>query len=224
MQTFVIQSQKGGSGKTMLAAHLAVEAERCGHPTWLIDTDPQGTLGHWHERRVAERPPRLDVSGPWLTKSTVERVALGLDRVSREGAALCIIDCPGAISEQNTALLSLADLVLVPVRPSPSDLWAVAETVALIKAADKPFLFVLAQAKAQATITAQAVAALSEHGRVAQAFVTDRVAYAAAMTGGLTAPELRPKGAEAAEVTALWREIISANPQNANAAKAKVAV
>jgi chromosome partitioning protein len=94
------------------------------------------------------------------------------------------------------------------VRPSPSDLWAVAETVARVKSAGKPFVFVITQAKPQASITAQAIAALSQHGRVAQAFVSDRVAYASAMTGGNTAPEVA-KGQAAREVSALWAEIKS---------------
>jgi len=96
---------------------------------------------------------------------------------------------------------------LIPVRPSPSDLWAVAETVALVKESKKPFVFVITQAKPQATITAQAIAALSKHGRVAQSFISDRVAYAAAMTGGNTAPELAARGPAAQEIEALWKEV-----------------
>ena len=62
MQTIVVNSQKGGSGKTMLCAHLAVQAERAGDgPVFLIDTDPQGTLSTWHEHRVAETPQRAEV-------------------------------------------------------------------------------------------------------------------------------------------------------------------
>ena len=61
MKTIVIASQKGGSGKTMLAAHLAVEAERTGNTAWLIDTDRQATLSLWHDRRKADTPQRLDV-------------------------------------------------------------------------------------------------------------------------------------------------------------------
>src|SRR5271167_597559 len=132
MKTIVITSQKGGSGKTTLAAHLAVEAERVGDaPAWLIDTDKQATLSLWHERREHDTPQRAEVS--------FGRLAAGLT--------------------------SLADRVLIPVRPSPADLWAVSETVALVKDAGKPFLFVITQAKAQASITAQTIAALSEHGR-----------------------------------------------------------
>jgi chromosome partitioning protein len=99
--------------------------------------------------------------------------------------------------------------VLIPVRPSPADLWAVSETVALVKDAGKPFLFVITQAKSQATITAQTVAALSHHGRVAQIFIADRVPYAGAMTGGRTAPELSPKGPAAEEISGLWSVVKS---------------
>ena len=68
---------------------------------------------------------------------------------------------------------------------------------------------VITQAKGHATITAQTIAALSEHGRVAQSFIADRVPYAVAMTGGRTAPELGPKSAAAEEVAALWRDLKS---------------
>jgi chromosome partitioning protein len=199
MKTIILASQKGGSGKTMLAAHLSVEAERTGDkPVWLIDTDRQATLSTWHHRRNSDTPGRLD--------ATFARIREGLQKLEREHAAFCFIDTAPTISDQNTALLEFADLVLIPVRPSPSDLWAVAETVELVKDAGKPFLFVITQAKPQASITAQAAAALSRHGRVAQSFVNDRVAYAAAMTGGNTAPET-VKGPAADEIAALWLEI-----------------
>jgi chromosome partitioning protein len=202
MKTILITSQKGGSGKTMLAAHLAVEAERTGDaPAWIIDTDRQATLTRWHERRQADTPQRGDVR--------IDRLMTGLAALSGQGAAYCFIDTAPTISEQTAALIELADMVLIPVRPSPSDLWAVTETVQLVKDAEKPFLFVITQAKQQATITAQAIAALSEHGRVAKSFIADRVAYAAAMTGGNTAPEIAPRGPAAEEVAALWLELKS---------------
>ncbi len=183
----------------MLVAHLAVEAERCKEVVWVVDTDHQATLSLWHNRREAETPLRLD--------APVERIPEALEKIAAQKATFCFIDSAPTISEQNTKLLQVADLVLIPVRPSPSDLWSVAETVTKVKEAAKPFLFVITQAKTQATITAQAVAALSQHGRVAQSFISDRVGYAAAMTGGNTAPELTPKGPVATELNALWKEI-----------------
>ena len=202
MKTIVVTSQKGGSGKTTLTAHLAVEAERNGDaPVWIIDTDKQGTLSLWHERREADTPERAEVPLP--------RLAAGLVALAGRGGAYCFIDTAPTISDQTVGLIALADLVVIPVRPSPADLWSVAETVALVKEAGKPFLFVITQAKPQATITAQTAAALSQHGRVAEAFIGDRVPYAMAMTGGRTATELGAKSAAAAEVAALWGQVKS---------------
>ena len=65
----VINSQKGGSGKTMLAKHLAVEAERAGDgPVFLIDTDPQGSLTAWHTKRKSEIPQRVEIPFEGLRK------------------------------------------------------------------------------------------------------------------------------------------------------------
>jgi cellulose biosynthesis protein BcsQ len=108
----------------------------------------------------------------------------------------------------------LADLVLIPVRPSPADLWAVSETVAQVQSVGKPFLFVITQAKPQASITAQSIAALSQYGRVAQSFIGDRVPSATAMTGGQTAPELAAKSPAAKEIATLWIEVKSCFNEN----------
>lgn len=200
MKTILINSQKGGSGKTTLCAHLSVQAERAGDgPVYLIDTDPQGSLSTWHEKRQAETPRRVEIP--------FQDLVGGLDLLRNRGAAYCLIDTAPTRTDENAALFGLADLVLVPIRPSPSDLWAAAATVAMLKDAAIPFLFVLTQAKANASITAQAAAALSHHGRIAETFIADRVPYAAAMTNGLTAIELTPKGPAAVETAALWNNI-----------------
>ena len=135
------------------------------------------------------------------------RLANGHTALAERGAAYRFIDTPPTISDQRASVLDLADLVLIPVRPSPADLWAVSQTVALAKEAEKPFLFVITQAKANATITAQTIAALSQHGRVAPSFIADRVPYAVAMTAD--APELSPNGPAALELTALWKDVKS---------------
>lgn len=200
MKTIVINSQKGGSGKTTLCAHLAVQAERVGDgPAYLIDTDPQGTLSTWHDKRQAEAPRRVEVP---LTD-----LAQGLTVLKGRKAAYCFIDTAPTRTDETAALFRMADLVLIPIRPSPSDLWAAAATVALLREAGVPFLFVVTQAKANASITAQAAAALSHSGPVAQTLIADRVPYAASMTDGRTAIELSPKGPAALETAALWENI-----------------
>lgn len=200
METLVWNSQKGGSGKTSLCAHVAVEAEHSGDgPVYLIDTDPQGTLSTWHESREAETPHRIEVE--------LSAIGPSLTTLEQRGAAYCMIDTAPTRADENAALFELANLVLVPVRPSPSDLWAVAATVSLLKRIGTPFLFVVNQATLNANITAQAVAALSHHGPVAQTIIASRVPYAAAMTDGHTAPELAGKGPAASEIAGLWMNI-----------------
>ena len=177
MRTIVVNSQKGGSGKTTLCAHLSVEAERAGNgPVFLIDTDPQGTLTTWHEKRQAEIPQRVEL--------TFGAIVEGLKQLRQRNAAFCFIDTAPSRTDETAALFDLADLVIVPIRPSPSDLWAAAATVELLKRGQSPFLFVLNQVKANASITAHAAASLSHHGPVAETLIGDRVPYAAAMTDG----------------------------------------
>lgn len=212
MKTIVINSQKGGSGKTTLCAHLAVQAERGGDgPVFVIDTDPQGTLSTWHEHRAAEFPLRVEVP--------LSEIVNGLRVLKDRKAAFCFVDTAPTRTDQNAALFQLADLVLVPIRPSPSDLWAASATVDMLKAAGIPFLFVLNQVKANASITAQAAAALSHHGPVAETFIADRVPYAAAMTDGRTALELSAKGPAGIETAALWKNIKACLHANMNKRK-----
>ena len=215
MKTLVWNSQKGGSGKTNLCAHIAVEAERAKDgPVYLIDTDPQGTLSTWHESREAETPHRIEVTLPTL--------AAALGTLAQRDAKWCMIDTAPTRADENVELFRLADLVLVPVRPSPSDLWAVAATVGLLKQVGTPFLFVVNQATLNANITAQAVAALSHHGPVAQTIIVNRVPYAAAMTDGHTAPELAIKGPAATEIAGLWKNIKSCMHANMKNTKAEI--
>jgi chromosome partitioning protein len=134
-------------------------------------------------------------------------IAEGLRQLRQRNAAFCFIDTAPSRTDETAVLFDLADLVLVPIRPSPSDLWAASATVELLKRENVPFLFVLNQAKANASITAQAAASLSHHGPVAETFIGDRVPYAAAMTDGRTALEITPKGPAAIETAALWQNI-----------------
>jgi chromosome partitioning protein len=130
-----------------------------------------------------------------------------LQQLQQRDTAFCFIDTAPSRTDETVALFQLADLVIVPIRPSPSDLWAAAATVDLLKRDNIPFLFVLNQVKANAGITAQAAAALSHYGPVAETFIGDRVPYAAAMTDGRTAIELSTKGPAAIETAALWKNI-----------------
>jgi chromosome partitioning protein len=202
MQVIVINSQKGGSAKTMLAKHLSVEAERAGDgPVFMIDTDPQGSLTAWHTKRESETPQRIDLPFEGLERS------LGLLR--QRGATYCLIDTASGRVEVAKELFRLADFVIFPVQASEDDLTAAPVTVQALKDAQVPFMFVLTRVKANTLITAQAAAILSKHGQVAETFVGDRTAYKSPYPKGQTITEAEPKGAAANEMSALWQNIKS---------------
>ncbi len=200
MQVIVINSQKGGSAKTMLAKHLSVEAERAGDgPVFLIDTDPQGSLTAWHAKRESEAPQRVD-----LPFEALER---GLELLRQHGAAYCLIDTASGRVEVAKELFRIADFVVFPVQASEDDLTAAPVTVQSLKDAGVPFLFVLTRVKANTLITAQAAAVLSRHGQVAETFVGDRTAYKSPYSEGQTITEVEPRGPAAKEMSSLWNNI-----------------
>ena len=197
MKTIVLASQKGGAGKTTLAAHLAVAAEVAGDgPVVLIDTDPQGSLSAWWNARAAPNPALAPTSIAGLREKLIALAAAG--------HTYAVVDTPPAITDSIKAVVGLADLVIIPTRPSPHDLRAVGSTVDLVQAADKPFVFAVMQAKAGSRLVAQAVAALSAHGVVAESLVHDRVDYASSMIDGRTVQEVDARGRSAEEIARLW--------------------
>jgi chromosome partitioning protein len=197
MQVLVLASQKGGAGKTTLALHLAVAAEAAGHgPVVLVDADPQGTLTRWWNFRAQETPK--------MAASSVADLRSSLKSLADGGFKLAIVDTAGRSSEANRTIIEQANLVLMPVRPSAADLWALGETVEACKQFDRPFSFAVCQATRGALLTIQTVAALSAHGAVAPVVVHSRVNYAAGLASGQTIQELEPKGPGAEEVASLW--------------------
>ncbi|HEY1837797.1 MAG: ParA family protein [Rhizomicrobium sp.] len=197
MYTVVMASQKGGSGKTTLSGHLAVEAERAGAgPVALIDTDPQGSLSQWWNARSAQSPHFAQVS--------LFELDTALEGLRKAGIRLVVIDTPPAITESITRVVAHGDLVVVPTRPSPHDLRAVGATVDIAERNRKPLIFVINAATARARITGEAAVALSQHGTVAPVTVHHRVDFAGSMIDGRTVGEVDAKSASAKEVRDLW--------------------
>ena len=195
MHTIVVTSQKGGSGKSTITRNLAVVAGRDTQRVLCLDLDPQQSLRRWWEAREGDEPGMLAADPPPAQlPSTLEAASGRFD--------LCVIDTPPAASDWLPGALRRADLVLIPVRPSPDDLRAVGATIAAVTEARAPFAFVLTQTP-RARITDEAARVLAQHGRVAPVNVAQRVAYAETGASGEGVCE----GADAKagdEMTALW--------------------
>jgi len=197
MHVLAVASRKGGSGKTTLTGHLAVEAERRGHgPVAVMDIDPQGSLADWWNAREARTP--------LFANTTLDKLAIGIDQLAQAGVNLVVIDTPPAITGAIRHVVDVADLVLIPARPSPHDLRSVAGTVALVEDLGKPLVFAINGATARARITGEAVVALSQHGPLAPSIIHQRVDFASSMIDGRTVMELSETSLAAREIGRLW--------------------
>jgi len=200
MRTLVVVSQKGGVGKTTLAGHLGVMAGMNKNgPVALIDTDPQASLSSWWNERKAETPIFASVS--------ITNLADHLNELEDGGVKLAIIDTPPAVTETIRLVIAVADLVLIPTRPSPHDLRAVGSTVEMVEAAGKPMVFVINGAAARARITGEAAIALSQHGTVAPVTIYQRTDFAASMIDGRTVQEIDASSRSSEEIKELWKYV-----------------
>lgn len=201
-----IAQQKGGAGKTTLAIHLALVWAASGKRVALVDIDPQASLSSWfrlrHERLGARGTPieAAAVSG-WRVAGEVERQAREHDIV--------LIDSPPHAETEARIAVRAGKLVLVPVQPSPIDLWATKPTLDLARAERTPSLLVLNRVPARAKLTGTVLEAFDALGvPLAKARIGNRVALAAAINEGQGILEYEPSSAAAREIKALADEIL----------------
>ncbi|MDP4027195.1 ParA family protein [Methylobacterium sp. NEAU 140] len=205
MQTITIAARKGGVGKTTLATHLSVIAAGPGKPVLLFDTDPQRSLKWWWDLRQGDTPALVECEARELPRI--------LPAAEGEGVAYSIIDTPPHAETSIADAMRVADLVLVPTRPGPFDLAAVATTLDLAQRVGKTPLAVINHAPprtgaAEPSIVAEARETLTRMGAtVAAAVISQRVAMSHAVISGQTVNEFEPDGRAAAEMVALWAEL-----------------
>lgn len=194
MKVIATISQKGGAGKSTLARHLSVIASEAG-PSYLVDRDPQFTTGKWAERRSKLEPKPgaptfLDLEGTTLT-TAVSKL--------RSKPGLMFVDTRPEISEAVSEAARVADLVIVPVRPSIDDIEAAPATLAMLRRLDRPAVIIVNAARNASRATA-AKAALSRWGvKVCPTFVSDRTVYLDASPNGMGITEFPGAAARAAE-------------------------
>jgi chromosome partitioning protein len=204
MKTVAIVSQKGGSGKTTVAVHLAVCAELDHKTVAIIDLDPQASALEWYSRRDAETPE--------VITTTPEQLPALLTQARSNGADLMIIDTAPHSDRAATIAAELADLVLIPCRPSAFDVAAIGTTLNLMKltkALDKTVILLNA-APPRGVITDAAEQGLSEIVPVIPVRMHNRAAYSHAINSGHSVEEYDPHGKAAEEIRALYKWIMKA--------------
>lgn len=197
MKTLAIIAQKGGSGKTTLAVHIAVCAIRRNLRTALIDLDPQGSAFDWNESR--EDGNKLDA-----VKAGPGQLAALLKQAKAAGANLVIVDTAPHSDSAAAIAAQLADFVLIPCRPARFDLKAIGSTAQIAKLAKTPAAVVI-NAAPRGKLAEEARAALEQQGvTVMDAVLQQRAAYSHAVIDGRSVHEYEPDGKAAGEIDALF--------------------
>lgn len=198
-----VAQQKGGAGKTMLAANLAA-AMAINRRVCLLDIDPQRSLTRWHEIRSRCTKPLAaigvsDVSG-WRLRAELDRLTKSHDAV--------IIDTPPQVDTEAKLAIRAAALVLVPLQPSPPDLWAAEGTVQLAQAERRTLRLVLNRAPTSSRLRTQVEREAAAAGyKWLESTIGNRAGFANAFAQGMGAVEAAPKSVAAQEILALLREI-----------------
>lgn len=201
-----VLNQKGGVGKTTLSVNIAAALAHSGARVLLIDADPQGSSLDWSAAR--EGDPIFSVVG--LPRASVHKeigqVGQGYDHI--------IIDGPPRVTDLARSAIMASDLVLIPVQPSPYDVWAADEVVKLIQEAtvykeNLKSVFVVNRKIANTAIGRDVGEALAAYEMpILTSTVTQRVIYAEAAAQGKAVFEIDTAGPAAAEIAALVAEIL----------------
>lgn len=216
LRILTIANRKGGAGKSTCAAHLAVEAARRNYKTLLIDLDPQKTLESWWNKREDENPYLADVDHLNLKEK--------IEQVKAKDFDLCIIDTPGDTSINAKIGIEVANLVIIPSKPTAPDLSSIGRTIHLVSEMEKPFVFVVTQTIPRASNGMKAVSILAGFGPVAPATIGNRVSYANAMGAGTSAADEDASAAN--EIADIWSYIeprlFEKSKENGNGGKEKI--
>jgi len=205
MRAIAFLSQKGGTGKTTLAASLAVAAAEAGEAVIALDVDPQASLARWGERRAgAERATRIMVEP--LERERLAQLPAVLDGLGDAGFTLAVFDTAATDAAAIRLITEAADLCLLPARPSRLDVETAAATFRAVFLAKRRAAFILNQCPPiyRSSRVREAAKGLAGLGALADPMLSTRMDYQDAIAAGLGVTEHDRDGRAAQEVTALW--------------------
>ena len=194
-----IASQKGGSGKTTLAVHIATKAAQAGYESCVVDTDPQATAAAWSDWRGDFLPV--------VVTSPPARLGRTIASAQKNGVDFVVIDTPPHADAAAREAIKAADIVLIPTKPRAFDLAALEPIAELVSFAKKPAFVVLNGVPAGATVvSAEAKTAAKNIGLdLCPVELGDRAAFHRSSAKGETASESEPDGKAAGEIEAMWK-------------------
>jgi chromosome partitioning protein len=205
-KVLTMAQQKGGAGKTTLVAQLAVAFAQAGQRIALVDIDPQGSLTRWFRIREEANGGINSIS---LTAVTGWRAQAVVEKLKASHDIVVIDSAPHAEIEAKIAVRA-ADLIIVPIQPSPLDLWATEPTLALARSEKRQAAIVINRARTRMKLAEEVSLRIAELGaRVAESTLGNRTSFAASMLDGRGVVETAPRSKAAEEITALAREIMS---------------
>lgn len=200
-----VLNQKGGCGKTTVSINLAHSFKNSGYKVLIVDGDPQGSARDWNAANNGELLPVIGLDRPSLQKD-IEAVRSGYD--------IIIIDGAPQIAQLSAVAIKAADLVLMPVQPSPYDVWAVSDLIDLIKARqeitdNQPLAaFVISRVIKNTKLGKEVIEALKNYELpVLKSYTTQRVIYPTSASTGQTVYSIGSNEASL-EIDAIRDEII----------------
>jgi len=198
MRIIAFATQKGGCGKSTLAASLAIAAQEAGERVHVIDMDPKKSVIRWAAKRK-------DVDLPVCAVSSA-KLPVVLNDLSKKNVSLVVLDTPAFESPASLAAIKVADLSIVPARPALFDIWASEVTGRKLRLMDREFVFLLNQCPpALAALRVRAsIAALEANGTVLRPHISARAVFLEATEKGKGVTEIDHTGEAAREMRELW--------------------
>mgnify|MGYP001549257539 CR=1 FL=1 len=198
-------NQKGGVGKTTAAVNLASGLAEYGHRILVVDTDPQGSVVQWQSIADGAEFEVLHLPSPQLSKE--------LKTVSRRYDHI-VVDSPPAIEDITRAAIEVSNLAIIPIAPSPLDIWSSKETIALVNSLGKKYrklnAKILIYRKIPGTrLGKEAREAMGSYDLdILSTEISQRIVFVEAMIAGLSVLKYAPKSIAADEIRSLCKEIV----------------